>query len=146
MKNKEKKSSSWRASLSNSPGSILSDKIFKSTLLNKPICNFNPLQWLERSGSPFLFFMDFTISLFVAALDKLNISTAFLDLDPENWPSSEDYLKGLEVVQNIKVTNDHAETWSGFGARVQQAGTSHMMKTSNTVPATSCIRTSASVS
>ena len=45
----------------------------------------------------------------MAALDKLNISTAFLDLDPENWPSSEDYLKGLEVVQNIKVTNDHAE-------------------------------------
>ena len=52
---------------------------------------------------------DFVTQNTSGLFDKLNISTAFLDLDPENWPSSEDYLKGLEVVQNIKVTNDHAE-------------------------------------
>ena len=49
------------------------------------------------------------LSEYFRKFGKLNISTAFLDLDPENWPSSEYYLKGLEVVQNIKVTNDHAE-------------------------------------
>ena len=41
--------------------------------------------------------------------DKLGIETAFLEHDPESWSSNDDFQKGMEIVKNIKVTNDHAE-------------------------------------
>ena len=41
--------------------------------------------------------------------DKLGIKTAFLEHDPESWSSNDDFQKGMEIVKNIKVTNDHAE-------------------------------------
>ena len=48
-----------------------------------------------------------TRGLFV--FDKLGIETetAFLEHDPESWSSNDDFPKGMEIVKNIKVTNDH---------------------------------------
>lgn len=39
----------------------------------------------------------------------LDISTAFLDQDPETWDSRTDYVANKDVVQHLRVVNDHAE-------------------------------------
>jgi len=41
--------------------------------------------------------------------NKLGISANFLDHDPETWSNREDFTKGREIVNNIRVTNDNAE-------------------------------------
>ena len=33
-----------------------------------------------------------------------------MDHDPETWTSRDDFLKGVEVIKNMKVTNDHAKS------------------------------------
>ena len=90
-----------------------------------------PLQWIKVADRLVQEsrLEDFVTQNTSGLFDKLNISTAFLDLDPENWPSSEDYLKGLEVVQNIKVTMTMQNVeWLWCKS---STGTSHiMMKTS----------------
>ena len=40
---------------------------------------------------------------------RFNISTNFLQLDPEAWENDEDYKAGLEIVQNLKIVNNTAE-------------------------------------
>lgn len=40
---------------------------------------------------------------------KMNISTEFLQFDPQSWIGREDYKAGMHITQKILVTNDNAE-------------------------------------
>jgi len=41
--------------------------------------------------------------------DRFNIQTNFLSLDPIYWEENEEYKKGKEIVESLKVVNDTAE-------------------------------------
>ena len=41
--------------------------------------------------------------------EKLGISSEFIHHHPETWTSHQDFIKGVEIVKNIKVINDNAE-------------------------------------
>lgn len=41
--------------------------------------------------------------------ERFDISKEFVALDPTLWSSNEDFLKGLRIVENLKVVNDTAE-------------------------------------
>ncbi|GBM75039.1 hypothetical protein AVEN_213332-1 [Araneus ventricosus] len=40
---------------------------------------------------------------------EMNLPQGFLKADPEHWNTNSDYRIALEMVQSIKVVNDHAE-------------------------------------
>ena len=39
----------------------------------------------------------------------MDLSDAFLDVDPDEWEPREDYQKALAVLKAMNVVNDHAE-------------------------------------
>lgn len=41
--------------------------------------------------------------------EKLRITVDFLEYDPELWSTRDDYSEGAELIQQLHVTNDHAE-------------------------------------
>jgi hypothetical protein len=55
--------------------------------------------------------------------EKLNISTDFLDEDPEIWADLEDFKKGTEIVNHLLVTNDNAERGVSLVQELNQLNT-----------------------
>ena len=68
----------------------------KRQIINPAILDHIELSDLVTTGSLLL-------------LQKLNISSKFLEEDPKAWPLSNDYCEPLKVVNALTVTNDHAE-------------------------------------
>jgi len=52
---------------------------------------------------------DFTNQRTQTLLSRLNIGDSCLDLPPEKWIESEDYRRGRDSVQQLRVVNDTAE-------------------------------------
>ena len=53
--------------------------------------------------------VNFVTKQSVTFLDHLQLSRAFLDADPEEWPDRLDYQEASAVIRSLKVVNDHAE-------------------------------------
>ena len=52
---------------------------------------------------------DFVTSKSKVIFQKLNISTSFLEKDPEFWKEDDDFQIASTIVHELKVVNDHAE-------------------------------------
>ena len=52
---------------------------------------------------------DFVTKRSISLLNKMQIPTSFLQVDPEMWPANDDFVTSMEIVQAMKVINDHEE-------------------------------------
>jgi len=66
-------------------------------------CNFN-LESLEA-----IELHDFTTSNTLQFFNILGLNYDFLDTEPEIWESLKSYCNALDIVKNLRVTNDNAE-------------------------------------
>lgn len=55
--------------------------------------------------------------------ERFEISTEFLQVDPEDWAKCEDYKDGLDVCRNIQVVNDIAERAVQMVSKYNRTGT-----------------------
>ena len=52
---------------------------------------------------------DFVTSTSKVVLQKLKLSSGFLQKDPDTWNDDNDFLRASSIVQELKVVDDHAE-------------------------------------
>ena len=52
---------------------------------------------------------DFVTSASKVLLQKLKLSSGFLQKDPDTWNDDNDFFRVSSIVQELKVANDHAE-------------------------------------
>lgn len=52
---------------------------------------------------------DFVTKKSIILFHRMELPSGFLDVDPEMWENQEDFQQALQIVQAMKVVNDHAE-------------------------------------
>ena len=52
---------------------------------------------------------DFVTKKSIVLVEKMQLPSGFLQVDPEIWAAHDDYATSLQIIQDMKVVNDHAE-------------------------------------